>query len=102
MGPEIIRPGMRLQAISFNRSVRILHSLLLHIFRVRTLFVHALVPLVFPLQVRTMIQEYPSKFFPTASGISGRVPRRTTTFGMVSDRDRKCDFAHSLVLPQAR
>src|SRR5437773_6212424 len=84
MGPEIIRPGMRLQAISFNRSVRILHSLLLNIFRVRTLFVHALVPFVFPLQVSTTIQEYPSKFFPTASGISGRVPRRTTTFGMAS------------------
>src|SRR5436309_754683 len=50
MGPEIIRLVTRLQAISFNRSVRILHSLLLHIFRVRTLLVHALVPLLFPLR----------------------------------------------------
>jgi hypothetical protein len=84
MGPEIIHLGMRLQAISFNHSARILHYLLLHTFRAPTLFVHALVPFVFPLQVGTMIQEYPSKFFPTASGISGRVPRRTTTFGMAS------------------
>jgi hypothetical protein len=47
-------------------------------------FVHALVPFVFPRQVGTMIQESPSKFFPTASGISGRVTRRTTTFEMAS------------------
>ncbi len=48
------------------------------------LFVPALVPFVFPLQGGTMIQEFPSKFFPTASGISDRVTRRTTTIGMVS------------------
>ncbi len=65
-------------------SVRILHHLLLHTFAALMLFVHALVPFVFPLQVGTMIQEFPSKFFPTASGISGRVTRRTTTFAMVS------------------
>jgi hypothetical protein len=84
MGPEIIRLGMRLQAISLHRSVRISHHLLLHTFGAPTLLVHALVPFVFPLQVGTMIQESPSKFFPTASEISGRVPRRTTTFAMAS------------------
>jgi hypothetical protein len=47
-------------------------------------FVHALVPFVFPRQVGTMIQEYPSKFFPTESGISGCVTRPTTTIGMAS------------------
>ena len=47
-------------------------------------FVHALVPFVFPRQVGTMIQESPSQFFPTASGISGRVTRRTTTIVMAS------------------
>jgi hypothetical protein len=47
-------------------------------------FVHALVPFVFPLQVGTMIQKSPSKFFPTALGMSGRVTRRTTTIGMAS------------------
>jgi hypothetical protein len=31
-----------------------------------------------------MTQESPSKFFPIASGISGRVPRRTTQLGMAS------------------
>ena len=84
MGPEIIRLGMRLQAISFNHSVRILHHLLLHTFGAPMRFVHALVPFVFPLQVGTMIQESPSTFFPTASGISGRVTRRTTKFGIAS------------------
>ena len=58
MGPEIIRLGIRLQAISFNHSVRILHHLLLHTFGAPTLFVHALVPFVFPRQVGTMIQEF--------------------------------------------
>jgi hypothetical protein len=85
MGPAIIRLGIRLEAISFNHSVRILHHLLLHIFRASMLFVHALVPFVFPLQVGTMIQECSSKFFPIASGISGRVTRRTTKHGMVSN-----------------
>jgi hypothetical protein len=84
MGPEIIRPGIRLQAISFNHSVRTLHHLLLHPFGAPMRFVHALVPFVFPRQVGTMIQESPSKFFPTASGISGRVTRRTTTIDMAS------------------
>ena len=59
-------------------------------------FVHALVPFVFPLQVGTMIQEPPSKFFPTVSGISGRVTRRTTTFGMVSaKKSEECQSAVS-------
>jgi len=84
MGPEIIRLGIRLQAISLNHSVRISRYLLLHTFAALMLFVHALVPFVFPLQVGTMIQESPSQFFPTASGISGRVTRRTTTFAMAS------------------
>src|SRR5258708_8916302 len=84
MGPEIIRLGMRLQAISLNHSVRILHYLLLHTFRASTRFVHALVPFVFPLQVGTMIQEPPSTFFPTVSGISDCLTRRTTTFGLAS------------------
>jgi len=84
MGPEIIRLGIRLQAISLNHSVRISRYLLLHTFGAPTLLVHALVPFVFPLQVGTMIQESPSQFFPTASGISGRVTRRTTTFAMAS------------------
>jgi hypothetical protein len=84
MGPEIIRLGIRLQAISLNHSVRILHHLLLHTFRALVRFVHALAPFVFPHQVGTMIQESPSKFFPTALGISGFVTRRTTTFEMAS------------------
>jgi hypothetical protein len=33
MGPAIIRLGIRLEAISFNHSVRILHHLLFYIFR---------------------------------------------------------------------
>jgi hypothetical protein len=86
MGPEIIRLGIRLQAISLHHSVRILHPLLLHTFRALMRFVHALVPFVFPRQVGTMIQESPSKFFPTALGISGFVTRRTTTLGMVSSK----------------
>src|SRR5712692_7719319 len=90
MGPDIIRLGIRLQAISLNHSVRILHHLLLHTFRASMRFVHALFPFVFPLQVGTMIQESPSQFFPTASGISGRVPRRTTTIGMASLLSFKC------------
>jgi len=87
MGPEIIRLGIRLEAISLNHSVRILHHLLLHTFRAPMRFVHALVPFVFPRQVGTMIPKSPSKFFPTALGISGRVTRRTTTFGMVSSQE---------------
>ena len=84
MGLEVIRLGIRLQAISLNHSVRILHHLLLHTFGALMRFVHALVPLVFPLQVSTTIQESPSKFFPTALGISGCVTRRTTTIDMAS------------------
>ena len=85
MGLEIIRLGIRLQAISFNHSVRILHHLLLHPFGAPMRFVHALVPFVFPLQVGTMIQESPSQFFPTASERSGHVSRRTTTFDIVGE-----------------
>jgi hypothetical protein len=77
VGLVVIHLGIRLEAISFNHSARILHFLLLNIFRALTLLVHAIVPSVFPRQVSTTIQESPSKFFPTASGISGRVPRRT-------------------------
>ncbi len=84
MGPEIIHLGIRLEAISLNHSVRILHHLLLHTFRALMRFVQALVPFVFPRQVGTMIQESPSQFFPTALGISGFVTRRTTTIGMAS------------------
>src|SRR5437868_1433082 len=54
---------------SFNRAVRILHHLPLNIFRVSMLFAHALVPSAFRLQVSAMIQESPSKFFLTVSGI---------------------------------
>src|SRR5207237_7045966 len=54
---------------SLNRAVRILHHLPLNIFRVSMLFAHALVPSAFRLQVSAMIQESPSKFFLTVSGI---------------------------------
>jgi hypothetical protein len=80
--PIIIHLRIRLQAISFNQSARILHHLLLNIFRVLVLFVHAVFPSAFRLQVNTMIQESPSKFFPTVSGISGRVSRRTQPMGV--------------------
>src|SRR5690242_10002034 len=62
---------------SFDHTVRILHRLLLNIFKASVLFTHAFVPSTFQLQVSVMIQECSSKFFPIASGISGRVPRRT-------------------------
>src|SRR2546423_15603896 len=54
---------------SFDRTVRILHHLPFNIFRISMLFTHALVPSAFRLQVSAMIQESPSKFFLTASGI---------------------------------
>ena len=54
---------------SFDHAVRILHHLPLNIFRVSMLFTHALVPSAFRLQVSAMIQESPSKFFLTVSGI---------------------------------
>ena len=54
---------------SFDRAVRILHHLPFNIFRISMLFTHALVPSAFRLQVSAMIQESPSKFFLTASGI---------------------------------
>src|SRR5262249_39779434 len=54
---------------SFDHAVRILHHLPLNIFRVSTLFTHAFVPSAFRLQVSAMIQESPSKFFLTVSGI---------------------------------
>ena len=54
---------------SFDRAVRILHHLPFNIFRISMLFAHALVPSAFRLQVSAMIQESPSKFFLTASGI---------------------------------
>jgi hypothetical protein len=59
MEPECIRLGMKLEAISLTHSVRILHHLLVHTFRAPMRFVHALVPLVVPLQVGTMIQKSP-------------------------------------------
>jgi hypothetical protein len=95
MGPEIIRLGIRLQAISLDHRVRTSRYLLLHTFGAPTLLVHALVPFVFPLWVSTMIQESPSKFFPTASGISDRIPRRTTTLGMASHT-----MVHRLLKPR--
>ena len=49
--------------------MRILHHLPFNIFRISMLFTHALVPSAFRLQVSAMIQESPSKFFLTASGI---------------------------------
>src|SRR6266568_1830628 len=54
---------------SFDRAVRILHHLPFNIFRISMLFTHALVPSAFRLQVSARIQESPSKFFLTASGI---------------------------------
>src|SRR6266702_4504356 len=54
---------------SFDRAVRILHHLPFNIFRISMLFTHALVPSAFRLQVSAMIQESPSKFFLTVSGI---------------------------------
>src|SRR5450755_217504 len=54
---------------SFDHAVRILHHLPLNIFRVSMLFTHAVVPSTFRLQVSAMIQESPSKFFLTVSGI---------------------------------
>lgn len=72
----LLRLGIRLQAISLDRTVRILHHLLLNIFRTPTLFTHAFVPSAFRLQVSVMIQECSSKFFPTVLGI--RKPRHAT------------------------
>src|SRR5450755_4920769 len=54
---------------SFDHAVRILHHLPLNIFRVSMLFTHAVVPSAFRLQVSAMIQESPSQFFLTVSGI---------------------------------
>ena len=54
---------------SFDRTVRILHHLPFNIFSISMLFTHALVPSAFRLQVSAMIQESPSKFFLTVSGI---------------------------------
>jgi hypothetical protein len=48
-GVGLLRLGIRLQAISFDRTVRILHHLLLNIFRAPTLFTHAPVPSAFRL-----------------------------------------------------
>ena len=76
MGVVLLRLGIRLQAISFDHTVRISRHLLLNIFRTPTLFTHALVPSVFRLQVSVMIQESSSKFFPTELGI--REPRPAT------------------------
>jgi hypothetical protein len=79
MGDQILRLGIGLQAISFDHGVRTLHRLSLNIFRTSMLFTHAVVPFAFRLEVSVMIQEFPSSFFPTASGISDRVTRRTGT-----------------------
>ena len=68
MGPEMIRLGMRLEVISLNHSVRILHHLLLHTFGALMRFVHALVPFVFPLQVGTMIQRISFQILPDCVG----------------------------------
>jgi len=95
MEPELIRLGMRLQAINLNHSVRILHHLLLHTFTAPMRFVHALVPFVFPRQVGTMIQEYPSKFFPNASG--GDIRLRYTAHHNFRDGIFRCAGPYKLL-----
>lgn len=77
MGVRLLRLGIRLQAISFDHTVRILRHLSFNIFRTPTLFTHALVPSAFRLWGSVMIQESSSTFFPTELGIRNRVPRRT-------------------------
>jgi hypothetical protein len=77
MGVQVLLLGIGLQTISLDHIVRILHRIPLNIFKAPTLFTHAVVPFVFRRQVSVMIQESPSPFFPTASGISDRVTRRT-------------------------
>ena len=72
----LLQLGIRLQAISFDHTVRISRHLPLNIFRTPTLFTHALVPFAFRFEVSAMIQEYSSKFFPTGLGI--RQPRPAT------------------------
>jgi hypothetical protein len=70
MGGSLLRLGIGLvPQCSLNHAVRILHHLPLNIFKVSMLFAHALVPSAFRLQVSAMIQESPSKFFLTVSGI---------------------------------
>ena len=61
--------GLDFKQCSFDHAVRILHHLPLNIFRVSMLFTHAVVPSAFRLQVSAMIQESPSQFFLTVSGI---------------------------------
>ena|GEM_PF-5116246 len=61
--------GLDFKQSSFDHAVRILHHLPLNIFRVSMLFTHAVVPSAFRLQVSAMIQESPSQFFLTVSGI---------------------------------
>src|SRR6266699_384552 len=70
MGGSLLQLGIgNFKQCSFDRAVRILHHLPFNIFRISMLFTHALVPSAFRLQVSAMIQESPSKFFLTASGI---------------------------------
>jgi hypothetical protein len=61
--------GLDFKQSSLDHAVRILHHLPLNIFRVSMLFTHAVVPSAFRLQVSVMIQESPSQFFLTVSGI---------------------------------
>jgi hypothetical protein len=61
--------GLDFKQSSFDHAVRILHHLPLNIFRVSMFFTHAVVPFTFRLQVSAMIQESPSQFFLTVSGI---------------------------------
>jgi hypothetical protein len=49
VGVVLLRLGIRLEAISFDRTVRILRHLLLNIFRTPTRFTHAPVPSAFRL-----------------------------------------------------
>lgn len=76
-GVQLLRLRKRLQANSFSHSVRILHCILLNIFREPMLSMHALVPFTFRHQVSMVIHEPPSEFIPIAPGIIDRVLRRT-------------------------
>ena len=69
-GGSLLQLGIgRAPQSRLDHAVRILHHLPLNIFRVSMLFTHAVVPSAFRLQVSAMIQEAPSPFFLTVSGI---------------------------------
>lgn len=60
MGVQVLHLGIGLQAISLDRTVRILHRMPLNIFKTSMLFTYAVFPFIFRLQVNVMIQEFPS------------------------------------------